>query len=265
MKLRNAIYTYFVEDEAALFLKALKDDSFLKTKEKLSDATIPDLWHSKRWKQRYSKFLRKLILPGTAQRHCLNLWIEEFKNEKDQSGKAVFTQNTEIVAIEQLKKVRHAPNVTGMDMYQEILPGPRSTHGLSEWKCDRPESPLEKLHEVLAHFGNSGMNKILANTLTLGGTTKFNIRMRWKAKVNKWKLAEEILDIPGDFVDLPQYYNHLCLDYLNKLAENCGLPPIFDDVHLVSKNKGEVYLSKYFDEQMVTNQTVGQDQIMRMC
>jgi hypothetical protein len=75
------------------------------------------------------------------------------------------------------------------------------------------------------------MNKTLADTLTLGGTTHFNIRMRWKAAINKPKLAEEIVDIPGDFVDLPQYHDHSCLDYLNKLAENCGLPSIFDHVH----------------------------------
>jgi hypothetical protein len=30
----------------------------------------------------YSKFLRKLTLPGDTQRYCLNLWIEEFKDEK---------------------------------------------------------------------------------------------------------------------------------------------------------------------------------------
>jgi hypothetical protein len=70
-----------------------------------------------------------------------------------------------------LKKVHHALDVPGMDMYQEILPGPRSTQGLLKWKCDRPKSPLEKFHELLAHFGNLGMNKGLADTLMLGGTT----------------------------------------------------------------------------------------------
>ncbi len=168
--LRNAIYSYFVEDGAAL-LKALKDGSLSKTKEKFSDAAIRDLRHSKRWKQRYSQFIRKLVLPGATQRHHLNFWIEEFKNEKDQSGKPVFPQNTKKVAAKQLKKVHHASDVPGMDMYQEILPGPRLTHGLSKWKCNRPRSPLETFHELLAHFGNSGMNKILGDTLTLGGTT----------------------------------------------------------------------------------------------
>jgi hypothetical protein len=202
LKLRNAIYTYFVEDEAAL-LKALKDGSFSRTGDMLSDTEIQDLQHSKRWKQQYSKFLRKLILPGVTQRYRLNLWIEEFKNQMDQSGRPVFTSNTKKVTTEQLKKVHHASDVPGMDMYQEILPGPRSTHGLSKWKCDRPELPLEKFHELLAHFGNSAMSKGLSDTLTLGGTMEFNCKMRWKAIINKRRLAGEIMDIPGDFVDLP--------------------------------------------------------------
>jgi hypothetical protein len=171
VKLRNAIYTGFFEDKAAL-PKALKDDSFSKTKEKLSDAAIRDLRHSKRWKRLYSNFLPKLILLGETQRHRLNLWIEEFKDEKDQSGKPVFTRNTGKFATYQLKKVHHASDVPGMNMYQEILPGPRSTHGLSKWKCDRPpESPLETFQELLTHFGDSCLNKILASALLLGGTT----------------------------------------------------------------------------------------------
>jgi hypothetical protein len=89
--------------------------------------------------------------------------------------------------------------------------------------------------------------------------------MRWKAKINKRKLAGEIVDIPGDFVDLPRFYDHSFLHHLNERAKKCGLPPVFDDVHLVGKNNGEVYLSKYFEQQMVRNQTVGQDKKTSMC
>jgi hypothetical protein len=64
--------------------------------------------------------------------------------------------------------------------------------------------------------------------------------MRWKAKINKRKLAGEIVDIPGDFVDLPRFYDHSFLHYLNERAKNCSLPPIFDNVHLVGENSGEV-------------------------
>jgi hypothetical protein len=168
MKLWNAIYTYYVENEATLW-KALKDGNFSKTKEKLSDTAIQDLDHSKRWEERYSKFLQKLILPGATQRHCLNFWIDFSNNERDQRDKPVW--NTERIATEQLKKVHHASNVPVMNMFQKFLPGPRLTHGMSKWKFDRPELPVEKFHELLAHFGNFGMNKTLANTLTLEDTT----------------------------------------------------------------------------------------------
>jgi hypothetical protein len=72
VKLRNAIYRYLVEDEAAL-LNALKDGSFSKRGKTLSNTEISDFQHNKKWKQRYSKFLCKLILPGATQRYCLNL------------------------------------------------------------------------------------------------------------------------------------------------------------------------------------------------
>jgi hypothetical protein len=262
--LRNAIHTYYPEDEAGL-LRALKDGIFSKTGEKLSDNEVRQLRHSKRWKQRYSEFLRKLILPGATQRHRLKLWIQEFKNSFDKTGKSVFTRNTEKVATEQLRKVHHASDVPGMEMHQEILPGKRSTHGLSKWRCDRPESPLKKFHKLLVHFGNSGMNPELSDILELGGTTEFNVKMRYKYEQNNKKLAGERIDIPGDFTDLPRFYDHSFLHFLNELAQRKGLRIIFDDVHPMSENNDEVFLSKYFREQMERNKSVGQDKKTAMC
>jgi hypothetical protein len=54
------------------------------------------------------------------------------KCERDESNKPVFTWNMEKVATKQLKKVHHAFDVPGMNMSQEILPGPRLTHSLSK-------------------------------------------------------------------------------------------------------------------------------------
>ena len=264
LKLKNAVYSYNEKDEAAL-LTALKNGRFSKTNEKLSDTQIRELRHSKRWKERYSAFLRKRILPGTTIQHRLYLWIQEYKDATDQKGKSIFTRNTEKVATEQLKKVEHVTDVENTEMYQEIPPGPRSTHGLSKWKCDRPESPLEKFHELMAHFGNTGMSKQLADTLTLGGTAEYNVKQRWKARVNKMRLAGIIVNIPGSFVDLPQFYDHSFLQYLNAAAENCGLSPVFGDVHQIRENNGEVFLSKYFEEQTVRNNTVKQDPKTKVC
>ena len=67
--------------------------------------------------------LREEILPGTMIEQNLARWIVEFKNAKDDTGRSLFTQNTEKVANEQLKKVQHASDPTGVEMYQEIPPG----------------------------------------------------------------------------------------------------------------------------------------------
>jgi hypothetical protein len=185
------------------------------------------------------------------------LWIQEFKNSFDKTGKSVFTRNTEKVATEQLKKVHHASDVPGMETHQDTLPGERLTHGLSKWRCDRPEWPLENFHELLAHFGNSGMNPELSDVLELGGTTEFNVKMQCKY---------EQIDIPGNFSDLPRFFDHSFLHFLNELAQRKGLPVIiFDDVHPTSENDGEVFLSQYFREQMERNKSVGQDKKTAMC
>jgi hypothetical protein len=148
-------------------------------------------------------------------------------------------------------------------MYQQIPPGPRSTHGLSKWKCDRPESLLEKFHELMAHFGNTGIEKELADTLTLGGTTEYNVKQRWKATM---RLDGAVGNkIPSSFVDLPQFYDYLLLLYLNDEAFKCGLPLIFCDLHPIRENNGEVFLSKYFDAQIGRNNSVKQDPKTKLC
>jgi hypothetical protein len=68
--------------------------------------------------------------------------VRGFKTLKMRKIKAkpVFTRNTEKVATEQ----RKGPTYFGcprLGDVPEIPPGPRSTHGLSKWKCDRPECP----------------------------------------------------------------------------------------------------------------------------
>ena len=96
IKLKNCVYTYHESDESAL-IASLKDGSFSQRGEKLSDLEIRDLRHSSRWKQRYSAYLRKKILPGETICHRLKLWLEEFKETRDQAGKLLFTRHTEKV------------------------------------------------------------------------------------------------------------------------------------------------------------------------
>jgi hypothetical protein len=268
VKLKSSIYSYLEDDEAAL-IAALKDGSFSKSNQRYSDREIDDLRHSKRWKERYGGYLRKRILPGATIGHNLSKWIDEFKSRTDTTGRPVFSQRTIKVAVEQMKKVKHASDHPGVQMYTRIPPGPRSTHGLSKWHSDRPESPLEKFHELLAHFANTRTNPDLADGLSLGGTTEYNVKCRWKAHVNNRKIESnspaQYFKIPGHFEDQPRFFDHSYLGVLNSEARRLRLSPIFGFVTPIHLDNGEVFLSKYYKEQKERNERLGQDEKTSMC
>jgi hypothetical protein len=49
------------------------------------------------------------------------------------------------------------------------------------------------------------------------------------------------------------------------MAEKQGFEPTFMDVRILKENNVEVLLSKYFDQQMIRNEMVGQDPKFKMC
>lgn len=243
--LQKCVYSYYEEDEAAL-IAVLKDGSFCG--QKLCDYDIDNLRHSKRWKQRYSSFLRKKILPEDTIKHRLHMWIVNWDTYSDSHGRHVFTKTTTKVANDQMNKVKHVSDLEGHIYYQEIPAGPQSTHGLSRWRSDRPESPLEKFHEILAHFANSGMKAELADALMLGGTCEYNVKQRFKS----W-LEESQRKGQSSWSKAPMHYDHAFLHHLNSLAELNGLPPVFANVTVPTCDNGEVFLSKYFQQQVARN------------
>jgi hypothetical protein len=263
--LKNCIYSYYDGDEAKL-ITALKNGTFSRDGQKWTDQEIRDLRHSKIWNPKCGSYLRKLILQGSTIAHRLQLWIQRWLSAIDFAGRPVFTQNTEKIALEQLKKVEHVADSSFMEHYEEIPPGPRSTHGLSKWRSNRPESQLEGDHLDLAHYANGGMRKELADALTLGGVCEGNVKKRWRYASNKKKQAG-LVDTPtASFANIPVYFDHSYLHHLNGLAASGGLDPIFDDVRVPpSSNNGDVYLSKYFDPQQIRNQTTKQDLKTKMC
>jgi hypothetical protein len=118
----------------------------------------------------------------------LELWIAKWQNYSDVTDRPVFTKKSEKATREQFNKVRHASDdPPNMEMHKEIPPGPMSTHYLPKWQSLHAESDLEKLHDIFTHLANTGMNKDLASTLTLGGTAQNNVNCRWKAQINKTK------------------------------------------------------------------------------
>jgi hypothetical protein len=192
VKLKSAVYTYLEDDEAALIVP-LKYGMFPKSNQKYPDREIDDLRHSKRRKERYGGYLKKRIMPGATIVHNLSKWIDEFKSRTDATGRPVFSQRTIKVTVEQMKKVKHASDHPGVQMYTRIPPGPRSTHGLSKWCSDHPEFPLEKFNELLAHFVNTRMNPELTDSLSLGGTAEYNVKcIICKAHVNNNKIEANL-------------------------------------------------------------------------
>jgi hypothetical protein len=116
--------------------------------------------------------------------------------------------------------------VTDVDSYKRIDPGPGSRHKLPKWKSKRPKSSLEQVHRFLAHFGNRGMNKRLADTITLGGAAEYNLKQRRKH-------GTKPVGIPSGFANKQRFYDHSFLQFLNELAKGLGLPLVFVDAHKI--------------------------------
>ena len=245
--LKQSLYKYEETDEVAL-LSALKNGAF--PGGKMTDDEIRDLRHSKKWKQRYSPYLRKIIHAGEKIQYQLHQWIHDYKERCDANGRPVFTKNTEKATNEQMKKVHYVSDSIDGQYYKEIPCGPRTTHGLSKWKTDRPESPLEKFHEILAHFANSGMKPELADALTLGGTCEYNVKQRYKSEMEAHQREGIENSVSSVFCSLPVHFDHSYLHFLNSLAKSKTIPPPFSNVRVPKKNNGEVFLAKYFMAEM---------------
>ena len=150
-------------------------------------------------------------------------------------------------------------------MYLELPPGPRTTHGLSRFLSRCPESTLEKFHEAVAHFANSGMKPSLSDCLTLCGTAEHNVQCRHKAQVREARGSSKRSDVPQYLEGVPLFWNHSMLHYLNLQALQNGLSHIFESIQKLGKNNGKVFLSKYFQAQKTRNVKYGQDQGTSKC
>ena len=264
VSLKNAVYRYDDEDLTGL-LTSLQDGTFSRDGKKYSSSEINDLRHSKRWKQRCDPFLKKIILSGPVIADAIERWIVEYSNKEDSQGRPLFTRNTEKIAKEQTTKVKWVQDPQNMEMYRKIPAGKRSTHQLPKWLSNRPESGLEKFHEHLAHLANTGSGKSLADALTMGGTADHNVKARWKEQVNKMKLLGMEIDGTVEYLEEPRFFDHSHLDLLNRRAIRLGLDPIFDFVVPPREDNGEVFLSKYFEQQQKRNSSVGQDKETKLC
>ena len=263
VSLKKIVYRYNDEDLAGLHT-SLRDGSFNRDGMRYSPTQIDELRHSKRWKERCDPFLKKIILPGPIIAHGIERWIVEFKDKADSLGRPLFTRNTEKIAREQTKKVKWVQDPPNMKMYKKIPAGKRSTHQLPKWLSNRPESGLEKFHEFLAHLANTGSGSVLADALTLGGTANHNVKARWKEQVNKQKLLGQDIHGTQEYAEEPEFYDHSYLDLLNRRGISLGWGKMFDFVVTPREDNGEVFLSKYFEQQEKRNSAVGRDKTTKL-
>jgi hypothetical protein len=132
-----------------------------------TDNEIKELRHSKKFKQRYAKCLRKILnsAPDISQR--LIDWKDTFKEQVDpRTGQKLFTSDTKSAVENQMT---HAEDIQfpETEMYRSVPPGPKSrlTHNLSTYRSMNPEPMLESWHGRFAYFGNTGMQPGLAGPI----------------------------------------------------------------------------------------------------
>ena len=251
--LKNAIYTYNASDEAAL-LESLKNGTFSKAKRKYDDEEIHQLRRSKQWKANCEPFLRKNFRPlGTAQ-DKLTEWIGRFEGQYDSKGRSVFSFQTARATREQMSKLKHVHDSERADAYRPVPPGPRSTHQLTKWASNRPESSLERFHGQLAHYANCGSRSSLADALCLRGTAEYNVACRLRAR-KRGERNDGIDDGNPRYLDnLPVFLDHALLQDLNSKAAAKSLSPPFRNVDKTTANNGEVFLAQYFRQQLARNE-----------
>jgi hypothetical protein len=262
----KAVFYRYNDDDHAKVLAALKDGSLSRDGKALTDKEIDAIKHSKRWNQRYSKYLRKILLPTEVIKSNLIAWTARFTNQKDDDGRHVCSRTTEGTALEQMNKACHIQDPPDLEMYTEILPGPRTKHGISQWESKRLESKLEKFHEALAHFANTGMKPSLGDDLTLRGSTEDNTKIRFKLLVREERLkGKSSKAAPSYLENIPPFWNHAMLHHLNEVAVSKGLTPVFSNVRKLDPDNGEVFLSIYFKEQKERNTKFGADKHTNQC
>ena len=136
-------------------------------------------------------------------------------------------------------------------MYDRILPHPKSSHGLSIYLSKRGESKLEGFHDRTTHFGNTGMRDTLCDNLNLAGTARWNLNIRHKRALvlvsgnENPTVVERRAKIPAAWEIIPEYYNHSELQMVNRLATTAGVDPPFPEAEMLVDDTGERFFSQY--------------------
>lgn len=143
----------------------------------------------------------------------LGKWLEKYKGRRDPDGRYLFSRDTEKTTKEQFSKVCFIQDPPGMDMYEIVPPGPRTSHNLSTKLSKRPEPTLEKFHELMAHMGNTGQSPDLADALTMRGACEYNVKCRYRRLTREARRRSVKVSAPGDLETTPLFLDHSLVSY----------------------------------------------------
>jgi hypothetical protein len=145
------------------------------------------------------------------------------------------------------------------EIYIEIRAKPDSQHQLSEWLSTRGESKLESFHDNLAHFGNTGMDAELADSLNLAGTARYNMKVRLKHALITGEVQPDP-NLPVYWQKVVNHWDHSELEKINQLAhdaEATNLP--FQNLELLNEDNGERFFSVYLKQEKERQQSTYND------
>lgn len=153
-----------------------------------SDKEIRELRDSPKWANCHGCLMRTHLSMDTIKANMATWWIE-YKVEVSSgeppgkgvlhNGLSIFMPGARATLQAACGSAAHLADVLG-NMCNKLEPTPFSKHCLPKWVATRGESSLEKFHHLLAHFGNMGMHRELADSLGLRGTCRHNTKLEWK-------------------------------------------------------------------------------------
>jgi hypothetical protein len=220
---------------------------------KYNDTDIHNLQRSKRWKQRYGAYLRKMLhKPKIVETKLMSWWLNYRTTNED--GLWLCNKATEPAIRNQMGHTQDIQFPDGVEMYREIKPGPWSKHGLSKWISSNPEPALDSWHGRFANFGNTGMAAGLSDCLHLKGTAEGNVKIRHVLAIQEDDMVNEWL--PSHHRENPALKDHLLGSFINELAlkAGCGKIP-FPKARPLRPSNGEKFLSEYFYAQKARNES----------
>lgn len=261
-RLQRCVYRYNQSD-IELLMKAFSDGSITKPNgEKYSNQEVDELRLSKAWTRNYTKYLRKEILRGDEvdrNLHDFGVWLVDLVKAIP-GGDELFVSSLgkfQEQIVNNRKHSNHIQDPEGIEMYRGVQPGKKAHIHLLRWLSKRPESLLEMFHGLMKHFGNTAMRPELADSLTLRGAAEYNLEREHKVEKMNRDTDDCCLDstgrIPEHLCVKPRFYNHAILHHVNELARCQGRSAPFPNYKAMPPNNGEVFLSKYFKQQLERN------------